>query len=66
MEEFFFEFVNLYIYVDKVLSKDGLLFFYYFNEVLYNFKVVIGVDGVLFGKDDEVIVWFFFFINVGE
>lgn len=66
LEEFLLELANLYIHVDKVLSKDGSPFLHHFNEAPYNFKVAIGADGAPFGKDDEATAWLLSFINVGE
>lgn len=53
--------VDLYLLIDKVI-----LIFSWFGEVLGIFLVVIGVDGVLFGKDNEVILWFVSFLNLGN
>lgn len=66
LEEFLLELANLYIHVDKVLSKEGSPFLHHFNEAPYNFKVAIGADGAPFGKDDEATAWLLSFINVGE
>ena len=66
LEDFLLELANLYIHVDKVLSKEGSPFFPHFNEAQYYFKVAIGADGAPFGKDDEATAWLLSFINVGE
>ena len=66
LEDFLLELANLYIHVDKVLSKEGSPFFRNFNEASYHFKVAIGAGGAPFGKDDEATTWLLSFINVGE
>ena len=66
LEDFLLELANLYIHVDKVLSKEGSPFFHNFNEAPYHFKEAIGADGAPFGKDDEATTWLLSFINVGE
>ena len=66
LEDFLLELANLYIHVDKVLSKEGSPFFHNFNEAPYHFKVAIGANAAPFGKDDEATTWLLSFINVGE
>lgn len=64
LNEFFLKFVEMYIEVDKVFGLE--FFFNYFGMDKYYFRFVIGVDGVFFGKDDEVIVWLVLCLNVGS
>lgn len=61
VEEFLVELVDMYICFENF----NILELVNFEEFNY-FRIVIGVDGVFFGKDDEVIVWFLFFLNSGE
>lgn len=56
---FLFKFVDLYL-----LFYEKKFCFYWFNGEELVFYVVVGVDGVLFGKDDIVIVYFVSFINL--
>ena len=66
LEDFLLELENLYIHVDKVLSKEGPPFFHHFNEAPYQFKEAIGADGAPFGKNDDATAWLLSFINAGE
>lgn len=50
----------MYVCLDKIS-----LVLCYFGFESYYLRVVLGVDGVFFGKDDEVIFWFVLFFNVG-
>lgn len=59
-----FELVDFFISIDEIFGEK--LYILYFSDDKYYFYVVCGVDGVLFGKDDEVIVWLIFFFNSGS
>lgn len=54
--------VDLYFYIDSY----RLNFLNWFGKEKGNFLVVIGGDGVFFGKCKEVCVWLVFFLNVIE
>lgn len=64
MIDILFELVDFFISIDEIFGEK--LYILYFSDDKYYFYVVCGVDGVLFGKDDEVIVWLIFFFNSGS
>lgn len=54
--------VDFYFYIDSYIFN----FFIWFGKQKGYFLVVLGVDGVFFGKVNEVCVWFVLFLNVLE
>lgn len=54
--------VDFYFYRDSYIFN----FFIWFGKQKGYFLVVLGVDGVFFGKVNEVCVWFVLFLNVLE